>query len=141
MTKDKFIAAIQTKPNFIKWAKTPVSVEALGSIEKWNGVAYIRTPDGTNLFQVWFIVDTSTGEATWQNGDTLEPEKNSISVKTQALEQYLKATFEAYFVTKISPNAAWAEAEVFSISGSNLVRSNVLVFKKGANPITHLPIA
>lgn len=140
MTKSEFITSVEAKQNFIKWAQVPTTVETVGAIEKCYGVAYITTPDGTNLFNVWFLNDTATNTATWQNQDTLSPEKNSDTVKLAALETYLKANFQAYFITKFDLVNNWAEAMVFQTSGADLARGSVLVFKVGNNPIAHKKI-
>lgn len=137
MTKDQFITTVETKTNFIKWASVPVLIEKVGDIEKWMGIAYIRTPDGTNTYQVWFMVDVATGEATWQNQDQMSPEKNISEVKMSALENYLKTTFPAYFILRADLKNNWAEADVYAVSGTDLALSKVLVYKQGANPITH----
>lgn len=137
MTKEQFIASVEAKPQFIKWAQTPFRVETLTGVEKWNGLAYITTNDGTNTVNVWFMVDTATGEATWQTADTVEPQKNSTEVKLTALKTYLKTNFAGFFITRIDLDNNWAEAEVFAVSGADLAKSTVLVFKNGANPITH----
>jgi hypothetical protein len=140
MTKEQFITAVEAKPNFIKWALVPALAETIGDIEKWRGVAYISTPDGTNTFNVWFIVDTETGEATWQNVDTLEPDKNTSAAKEKAFANYLASTFVAYFVNRSDLVNNWAEADVYEVSGQDLAKSTVLVFKQGSNPITHRKI-
>jgi hypothetical protein len=140
MTTAQFITAIEAKPQFRKWAMVPRSVEKIGDIEKWNGIAYITTPDGTNTYNVWFMVDTATGEASWQNLDTMEPEKNATEVKRLALEAYLKATFAGYFINRADYVNNWAEADVFTVSGQDLAKSTVLVFKQGSNPIAHRKI-
>lgn len=140
MTKAQFIAAVEAKPLFIKWAQAPIKMETIGEIEKWNGIAYITTPDGANTYNVWFVVDTATGEATWQNQDTLEPEKNTVNTKYNALMNYLKANFAAFFITRSDLENNWAEAEVFTVSGSDLAKSTVLVYKQGGNPIAHKKI-
>jgi len=140
MTKADFIASVEAKPNFIKWAKLPEVAERIGDVEKWNGIAYINTTEGyTNTFNVWFIVDTATGNATWQTIDTLEPNKNATQVAINALTTYLKSNFAAYFLIpgKADVVNKWAEAEVFIVSGNDLVRKNVIVYKQGTNPITH----
>ena len=158
MTKQEFITAVEAKPNFIKWAVEPKMVEAFGSydtgetisdedgktspviepaIEKWNGQALIATPDGKNVFQVWFIVDNEADEATWQNADQLDPEENAVAKKQAALEAYLASNFAGYFVNRADLENLWAEADVYEVSGQDLSKSTVLVFKKGSNPITH----
>ena len=140
MTKALFIASVEAKPNFIKWAKIPEVSETIGEIEKHHGIAFITTPDGTNTYNVWFMVDTVTGEATWQNFDTMTPEANTLNSVQKALDDYLKATFPAYFVSRVDAVNRWAEAEVFTASGQDLARGSVLVYKQGANPITHKKI-
>lgn len=140
MTKQDFIASVEAKPQFIKWAQVPVLAEAIGTIEKWHGLAYITTDDGTNIFNVWFMVDTTTGEASWQQLDTLEPSKNTIATKENALKTYLKSNFAGYFINRADLDNNWAEADVYEVSGSDLAKSTVLVFKQGTNPITHRKI-
>lgn len=138
MTTAQFIASIEAKPQFIKWVQAPAVIETLGGVEKWHGVAYITTPDGTNTFNVFFMVDG--GQATWQNQDQLEPQKNATQVKMEALLSYLKANFAGFFVNRVDLENNWAEADVYAISGADLAKSTVLVFKLGANPITHRKI-
>ena len=137
MTKAQFIASVEAKTQFIKWAQVPALVEKLGDVEKWMGVAYITTPDGTNTYNVWFLVDSATDTATWQNQDTMEPKKNTNEVKLDALKAYLKATFAGYFIGRVDLENNWAEADVYTVSGADLTKSTVLVFKHGTNPITH----
>ena len=140
MTTAQFIAAVEAKPQFVKWASEAVNVETIGGIEKHMRIAYINTPDGTNLMQVWYIVDSATGNTTWQTGDTIEPEKNTVNVKFNALKAYLKATFAAHFVGRTDLDNNWAEADVYTVSGADLAKSTVLVYKIGNNPITHKKI-
>lgn len=140
MNKTEFIASVEAKPQFIKWAIAPALKETKGDIEKWLGVAFVNTPDGVNTFDVWFMVDKATGEANWQNFDSLEPEKNTTAIKNKALENYLKSTFAAYFVNRVDLENNWAEADVYEVSGQDLAKSTVLVFKQGSNPITHRKI-
>lgn len=139
MTKAQFIAAIEAKPNFIKWAKVPVAVETVGDIEKCAGVAYITTNDGRQLFNVWFLNDTVADEAYWQSHDTLEPEVNAFAAKQKALAAYLKSNFAAYFLVpdRVDLTNNWAEAVVYETSGPDIARSTVLVFKIGNQPINH----
>lgn len=142
MTKQQFIASVESKPQFIKWASVPVVAETLGDVEKWHGIAYITTPDGTNTYNVWFMVDTITGEAAWQSHDTMEPEKNLYNAKMAALTAYLGSHFEAWFLVPGHADLIndWAEAEVFTVNAGKLDRSKVLVYKKGSNPIAHIVI-
>ncbi len=136
MTKDAFIASIALEPNFLKWAQVPFLLETIGDVQKWTGFVYKTTPDGTNTEQVFFMVDTVTGEATWQNINTLNPLKNTGATRQDRLEKYLTTNFFAYRVVFIDVENNWAEADVYA-DGVDLVKSKVLVYKKGANPITH----
>lgn len=140
MTKAEFITSIEAKPNFIKWAKAPTVVETIGEIEKWNGLAYVTTADGKNTVNVWFMVDTITGDADWQTQDTLEPEKNTLTTKQRSLEAYLKANFNAFFIGRIDFENNWAEADVYKITNGKLVKSTVLVYKDNSNVVTHVDI-
>lgn len=140
MNKQEFITAVEAKPNFIKWAQTPIVKETVGTIEHHHGRAYISTNDGTQVFNVWFFVDTETGEANWQNQDTLDPDNNANPAKTKALENYLTATFDAFFITKLDLVHNWAEAEVYKLAAGKLSKTTILVFKKGSNPINHLEV-
>jgi hypothetical protein len=140
MTQEQFIASVEAKPQFIKWASLPVLAETIGDVEKWHGIAYISTPDGTNTYNVWFMVDSVSGEATWQQFDTMEPEANVANAKQKALVDYLKANFAGFFVNRADLENNWAEADVYAVSGQDLTKSTVLVFKQGSNPIAHRKI-
>lgn len=141
MTTAQFIAAVEAKPQFIKWATVPIMVEQVGLIQKWNGVAFINTTDGTNLFNVSFLVDDAEN-ATWQNLDTLTDANNTNTSKQIALATYLKTNFDAYFIERTDFENNWAIATVYKAGGApvTLTKSTVLVYKKGTNPIAHLVI-
>lgn len=136
MTKDAFVAAIATEPNFLKWVQIPVLIETIGDVEKWHGIVYRSTLDGTNTEHVYFMVDKATGDATWQTQNTLSTVKNTNEARIDKLEKYLKQNFFAYRVVFVDPDNFWAEAEVYT-DGVDLTKSKVLVYKAGANPITH----
>lgn len=137
MTRQEFITAIEAKSTFIKWAEAPALQETIGDIEKWRGSAFVITDDGRNVVNVWFVVDTATGEAFWQNSDTLEPEANTFATKQAFLEKYLKTNFNAYFVNRSDLANNWAEADVYTLTAGNLVKKTVMVYKIGNNPIAH----
>lgn len=142
MTTAQFITAIEAEPIFIKWVKAPASVieKKVGDVELWHGLVYHTTPDGTNIFNVYFHVDTANNQATWQTFNPFTPEKNTASVKETALTNYLKANFAAFFVVRSDLVNNWAEADVFELSGQDYAKSKVLVFKPSGNPITHKKI-
>lgn len=131
MTKAQFIASVEAKPNFIKWVKEPALAEACGGgIEKWNGVAYITTQEGANVFNVWFMWDSALDDAKWQNTDTMEPNK--------ALEftEYLDANFDAYFVLRQDWKNRWTEADVFVADDVGRAKKTVLVYREDGS-VTH----
>lgn len=140
MTKAEFITAVEAKTQFVKWAVAPVLSETIGEVEKWNGRAYITTADGVNVFEVWFMVDSISGEANWQNQDTMDASESVSAKKMSALETYVAGAFDAYFVVRTDLDNNWAEVDVFKLTTGDLVASKVMVFKKGTNPITHLTI-
>lgn len=139
MTKTEFYAAIEAKPNFVKWVSDEVTAEATGDVKKNFRQALITTPDGRNVIPVFSIEDIVTGEVTFQNIDTLTPEENTVVKKELALLNYLKANFFAYFMIRTDLDNSWAEVEVFT-DGTQLTRSRILVYKKAGNPITHKTI-
>lgn len=140
MTKDAFVASIAAEPNFLKWAQQPVLLETIGEVQKWHGIVYKTTPDGTNTEHVYFMVDSITGEATWQNQNSLSPSKNTTASRADRLEKYLGQTFFGYHITMIDPQNNWAEADIYT-DGATITKSKVFVYKKGANPVTHKAIA
>lgn len=141
MTKSQFLASVEAKPNFIKWLTDEVIVETVGGVRKCRRDALITSESGfLNTFQVWYIEDTATNETTFQNVDTLTPAENASAKRQKSLEDYLVANFSAFRVLWSDLDRNYAEAEVFAVSGADLVRSKVLVFKTGTNPITHRTI-
>lgn len=140
MKKAQFITALEAKPQFIKWAVAPALAETVGDIEKWHGRAYITTPNGANVLEVWFIVDAATGEANWQNADTIDTSESVEAKKMTSLENYLKTNFDAHFLGRIDLDNLWAEADVFKLTNGALTQSKVLVFKKGSAPVAHLNV-
>lgn len=138
MTKAEFIASVEAKPNFIKWLATEVVKETIGTVSKIYRYALVTSPSGfPDISQVWYLEDSTDGSTSFQSVDTLTESENDSGKKQAALVAYLKATFVAYHLVWFDPTNNVAEAEVFSVSGSDLARSRVLVYKIGANPITH----
>lgn len=140
MTKTEFIAAIETKPQFVKWAKLPELSETFGDVQRWQGLALTNVSEGSALKNIVFAWDSVTDVATWWAGDAIEPEKNSTQIKLNALTNYLKGNFLAFFVTRTDIVNSWAEADVFTVSGQDVAKSSVIVYKSGNNPITHAKI-
>ncbi len=145
MTKEQFIAQeVEANPKFIKWAKEPTvaldargNPETYGTVEKWHGLAYISTLDGTNTYNIFFMVDTVTGETTWQEFNTLAPETSTYNKRALAIRKYLTDNFEAHFILREDIVNDWMEADVFVTEATNLKKSTVLVYKPQGAPITH----
>ena len=134
MTKAEFIQSVEAKATFIKWVEAPVVKETVGEgIEKWCGLAYMKTDAGANTVHVWFIWDSLKDEAQWQTADTFAPQERIASINS-----YLKDTFDAFFVLRIDVNNDWAEADVFVI-GATVLTKRVLVYRS-SGVITHKDI-
>lgn len=140
MTKAQFITAIEAKPRFIKWAALPALTTTIGEIEQWTGKAYVSTPDGNYVDGVSFFVDKATGEATWVGSNQIDSDSNALAKKYNVLKGYLASNFVAYFIGRTNLEDNWVEADVYTVSGTDLAKSTVLVYKAGANPITHKKI-
>lgn len=143
MTKQQFISSIEAKPTFIRWLVEPTMVESVGDegqkVEKHHGKAFINTPDGRNIFDVWFVVDTTDGSTTWQNVDTLSPEENTEAKKLAMVIQYLKAQNIRFGEVRMNYDGNTAEVDIYT--GTNPVtKLRVLVFRQGAS-LTHVPIS
>lgn len=140
MTKEQFITSVEEKPRFIKWVSQPSLVSTIGDIQRWAGKAYTSTPDGNHIDEVSFFVDALTGDTVWAGSNQIAPDENSIAKKYNALKTYLNANFAAYFIGRTDLENNWVEADVFIVSGADLSKSTVLVFKNGNNPIAHKKI-
>lgn len=141
MNKEQLIADIESKPQFKKWAQAPNVVEKIGDIEKWTGIIYMTTPEGyTNTYNVWFMVDTVTGEASYQNLDTLDDSKNLIQGKLLALQEYCNKTFHAYEIKSTNLEKKWAIVTTYTLASGKFTKQDQIVYKVGTSPITHAPI-
>lgn len=136
MTKSEFITAIETKPQFIKWVQVPRAVRDTNGVQEHYGIAHMSTPDGTVLKDIFFLV-SADDTATWKETDVLDQTKTAKEVKLNALRAYLKANFEAFFITRMDLDNNFAEADVYTLSVTDLTPSRVIVYKRGATPITH----
>lgn len=147
MTKAEFIAAVEAKPNFIKWIVAPERANTITSfrkqvsnldsdeLEHWHGYAHISTKDGTAVFNVWFFVDPVADVATWQNGDSMQPEENTDAKKLAVLEQYITDNFIGGFVTQAKLENNYAEAEVYE---TGIGKKTILIYKPTTGAITHI---
>lgn len=143
MTKAELHAEIATKTGFVTIAGDNKSPEVLPApYEKRYVEVMVDNEDGTaNTVRVSYLYNTDTDDAKYF---ALEPEgfvKESANVKKQkALEDYLAANYEAYFINRADLTNNWAEADVYTLDTGNLTKKTVLVYKKGTNPITDMDV-
>ena len=146
MTKQEFLTKVQSKVGFhsiIADAKAPDNI-AEDPIQKHYLYVNTANADGTmGKTFVYYLQDTATNEVSFYN---VEAEVLDAKVPTQeqtklnALSAYLKSTFNAYFVIRHDLINNWAEADTYSLDAGKLAYKKVLVFKQGANPVSHLEI-
>lgn len=146
MTKAQLKTQIESKKGFHSIIADEISPDNVQGdpIEKRYFYVNHTNADGTmGKTFMYYLHDTANDVATFFN-DEIEAldarEATANEKKIQALTNYLKANFNAYFVIRIDTTNNWAEADVFKLSSGNLVASKVMVFKTGNNPISHLNI-
>lgn len=144
MLKQEFINSVLAEPSVISLLPgTEVIHETYGDYEKGSFRVLIVEPQGGQNFRdVWFIRNTKTDETGYQTLNTIDTKKNTYDARHDKLEKYLGANFHAYFIIRANLEEFWAEADVFKLNadGLGVTKQTVLVFKKGANPIKHLPL-
>lgn len=146
MTKAQFLAKVQAKPGF----HSIISDEAASDnivgdpIEKRYLYINHTNADGTmGKTFVYYLLETATNTASFYNVeaealDAKEPTTNQK--KLDVLTTYLGAKYAAFFVNRYDLNQNLAEADVYTLTAGKLVKKTVLVFKKGANPISDLDV-
>lgn len=146
MTKQQLLDAVAAKKGFHSIVQDEVAPDNIQGdpIEKRFLYVNHTNADGTmGKTFVYYLYNSSTDEASFYN---VEPESvdskepNSDQKKLDALMVYLKSNFNAYFVVRYDLSNNWAEADVFTLVTGKLTPKKVMVFKKGANPISHLEI-
>lgn len=145
MTKAQLLIAVQGKAGFVAILSDQLASDSV-SATKQKRVLSVETlnADGTKgITNVIYVHDTGTDEAWFYNVEPTAFDKTVVSSEEQvakALNDYCKANFEAFFVTRVDGVNKWAEVQAFVLNAGNLEKKNVLVFKKGTNPITHLNV-
>ena len=149
MLKQDLITKIQGKVGFkgiISDELAPDSPDVTGAnkVEKrFFKVATINADSTAGITFVFYLLDTVTDEAWFYN---VEPESvdikepNTDQKKLDALQAYLTANFDAFFLIRWDMTRNWAEVDTFKLNAGTLKAQKVIVFKKGANPISHLNI-
>ena len=118
-----------------------------GALEKrYYEVATINADGTAGIYFVYYLHDTQSDEAWFYNVevealDNKEPV--SDQKKLNALQNYLKTNFDAFFVIRFDMTNLWAEADVFKYNATTkmLDKFTVLVYKTNKDPIKHLTIA
>jgi hypothetical protein len=146
MTKQQFLDSVVAKKGFHSIIKDEIAPDHVAgdSIEKRFLYVNHTNADGTaGKTFVYYLHDKTNDEAWFYNSetesvDTKEP--TTEQKKLDALQAYLKSTFDAFFVIRYDLANNWAEADVYTLNAGTLTASKVLVFKKGSNPISHLNV-
>lgn len=146
MKKAQLKAQLETKKGFLSIVKDDVAPDNVAGDPIQKRFFYLNhvNADGTaGKTFVYYLHNTETDDA-WFYNQEIESvdmkEASSEQKKLTALENYLKANFDAYFVIRYDLNNLWAEADALKLTNGSLVASKVLVFKKGTSPIAHLTI-
>lgn len=143
MTKTQLLNAVQGKIGFHSIVKDEVAPDNIigDPIEKRYLYVNHLNGDGTmGKTYIYYLLDTATQEAWFYNLETENldnKEHNSEQKKLDALQAYLDANFDAYFIVRYDTTKNWAQADVFTQSGQDLTQSKVLVFKPAQGAITH----
>lgn len=148
MTKQEFLAKVASKPGFHSIISDEFGKDHRIGDPIEQRCLYLNHTNGDGTMgktYVYYIYDTANDVASFWNQEVEAfdmKEVNTLQKKVNALEAYLKANFDAYFLIpeKVDIINNWAEGEAFTLNAGKLTRKKVLVFKKGANPISHLEI-
>lgn len=138
---------ISEKKGFVRIVKDELTKDNIAedSIEKRVMTVETSNSDGSaGMTPVYYILDKQSQEAKFYN---IEPESfdnrelSREAKREDALAKYLGGKYEAYFIDRIDRANSWAEATVYSLSEGKLIKKNVIVYKKGATPITDIDVA
>lgn len=146
MTKSQLLTAVQGKAGFVAILADTLATDSVGAKQKRFLTVETLNADGTKgITNVFYIHDTGTDEAWFYNVEPLGFEKETKTVDQQtldALNAYCKANFAAYFLIpdRIDAVNKWAVVEAYTVSTGKLAKKNVMVYKQGTNPITHVDI-
>lgn len=145
MKKTDLITKLENKDGFksiVSDKKAPDSPD--GALEKrFLEVATINADGTAGIYHVYYLHDTATDDAWFYNVEVEALDNKAVSseqVKLNTLADYLKTNFDAYFVVRYDLTNLWAEADVFKLTTGKLVKSSVVVYKKGNSPISHLNV-
>ena len=147
MTKAEFLTKVQGKVGFHSVIQDELAPDNIASdpIEKrFLYVNHLNTSGTMGKTFIYYLQDKANDEVWFYNVESESVdlnEPNTQEKKLNALENYLKVTFDAYFIKlgMIDYENNWAEAIVYNKVAQDLVKEDVLVFKQGT-VISHLKI-
>lgn len=146
MTKAELLTAVEGKTGYVATLADTLALDSIGTKQKRFLVVETLNADGTKgITNVFYVHDTQTDEAWFYNVEPVGFQKESKSLEAQAvgaIENYCKTNFNAHFLLRDRIDAVnkWAVVEVYTLNTGKLEKKNIMVFKQGANPITHLEI-
>lgn len=146
MKKAQLIQKIKAKKGFhsiIKDELAPDHVQGDPIQKRFFYVNHVNADGTAGKTYVFYLWDEATDDAWFYNMeaeavDAKEP--SSDQKKLSALQNYLKANFNAYFVIRADLENNWAEADTYKLETGKLTYKKVMVFKQGSSPISHLEI-
>lgn len=152
MNKSELLTKVQNKVGFKAIIEDVVALDSpttneTNKIEKrFLKVATVNSDGTAGITFVFYLIDTNTQEAWFYNTETEAldiKEPIAEQKKVDALQNYLKANFDAFFLLRWDVVNNWAEADTYELvtgTPNTLKPQKVIVYKKGANPIAHLKI-
>ena len=146
MKKTDLLAAVESKPGYVATIldnKTPDS--PAGAKEKRFLLVETLNQDGTKgMTNVTYVHDTENDVAWFYNVEPLSFEKEyktDMQVAQEAIIDYCDDTFHAYRVEEINTVQKFAIVTTWTLASGSFTETRVIVYKNGASPITHAPIA
>lgn len=147
MNKADLITKVGSKTGFVRVISdvlAPDNIPNQDLLDKKILKVEHTNSDGTKgVTNVYYLEDKASGDVAFYNQEPQVFDQRAVSLdaqKQEALETYLKANFNAHFINRVDFDNNWAEADTYTLEGGSLTKKTVLVFKDGANPISHLVV-
>lgn len=146
MTKSELKAKVEAKIGFHSIIQDELAPDHIPGDKIEKRYLYINhtNSDGTmGKTFIYYLHDIEKNIASFYNVETesldiKEPQTNQK--KLILLQNYLKSNFDGFFIIRVDMENNWAEADVYELSGSELTKSSVMVFKPINGAITHRKI-
>lgn len=146
MTKQELITKVENKVGFLSIVQDALAPDNIPGDPISKRYLYINhtNADGTmGKTYVYYLWDTVNDVASFYNVETEAldvKEPSTDQKKLDSFKIYLGTNFSAYFILRSDLQNNWVEADVFTVTGSDLTKSTVLAIKNGTNPINHRKI-